>query len=250
MRRRPALLMIPTAVALGALLAGAGVPLAAGAPAPHRAEAAARVVEAPKPVADYLFEGNLRSSIKGAPALRSVGAGNKFLTMIVTGEGRTKVLSFPEGNGLALRTTGLVAADSYSVVLQIRLASAGVEEYARILNPTRAADDNDNGLYLLGDHLSWYDGGSTAGPGVVPARKYVEVAFTRSSTGSLRVYLNGRLDITSTDVDDQAVIQDGKLRFFVDNANGEDTAGLVSRIRVYRGVLSAAKVKKVYDAGH
>ncbi len=57
-------------------------------------------------------------------------------------------------------------------------------------------------------------------------------------------------DINYDDADFQAVIQDFKLRFFVDNGNGEESAGAVSRIRAYKGALSSKQVKKIYKKGH
>ena len=139
-----------------------------------------------------MFDGNLKSSVSGAPRLRNVGIGNVFHRDRVPGEGRTKVLKFPNGSGLKVHTKGLIPSSHYSVVMQFRLATAGTDVYARILNPTLPADDNDNGLYLYNNYLDWYDvTGFEGTEGTVTPEKYVEVAFTRNTDGKIRVYANG-----------------------------------------------------------
>src|SRR3954469_14051030 len=237
MRRTATRLLAPTATSL-CLLAAAALPLAAQADA--ASSTPTRAAGGPKLKADYMFDGNLKSSVSGAPRLRNVGIGNVFRRDRAPGEGRTKVLKFPNGSGLKVHTKGLVPSSHYSVVMQFRLATAGTDVYARILNPTLPADDNDNGLYLNNDFLDWYDGGDVEGTaGTVTSGKYVEVAFTRNTTGKIRVYVNGQPDITYADADAQAVIQNHLLRFFVDNDNDETSKGAVSRIRLYNDALTA-----------
>ena len=140
-------------------LAVAAVP-SDGAPAPHHARAAS----SPVLKADYRFDGNLKSSVKGAPRLRNVGAGNTFVKTRVPGEGRTTVLKFPFMNGVALDTDGLIPSGRYSVVMTFKLAGFGTTgSYYRVLNPTLPADDSDNGLYIYDNLMNWYDDGSNAG---------------------------------------------------------------------------------------
>jgi hypothetical protein len=202
--------------------------------------------------ADYRFEDNLKSAVPGAPRLRDVGDGNTFVQKRVPGEGRTTVLDFPQYNGLKLNTQGLIPSKSYSVVLTFKLASAGTDEYARVLNPTRPADDDDNGLYLYNNYMSWYDSpnGNTGTEGAVTPGEFVEVAFTRSTAGRIRVYVNGQPDIKYLETDGEAIIRDHNLRFFVDNSNDEASAGTVSRIRLWSGAISPQKVAKIYSQGH
>jgi hypothetical protein len=249
MRRNVTRFLAPTAAMLSILVAAATVPFAAEADAGHSTYA--RAGSGPKLKADYRFDGNLKSSVSGAPRLRNVGDGNGYVRSRVPGEGRTQVLKFPNGNGLKVHTKGLIPSNRYSVVMQFRLANAGVDGYSRILNPTLPADDNDNGLYEYGDYLTWYDEGSFDGtPGTVEAGKYIEVAFTRNSAGKIRVYINGQRDIPHADADKQAVIQNHLLRFFVDNSNDETSKGTVSRIRLWNDALTAKKVKRIYHQGH
>ena len=220
-----------------------------GAPAPHHARAGS----GPVLKADYRFDGNLKSSVKGAPNLRNVGSGNTFVRTRVPGEGRTKVLKFPFMNGVKLNTDGLIPSGRYSVVLTFKLADTGTDGYYRVLNPTLPADDNDNGVYVYGTGMVWYDNTTTSvdGPeGTLAPDKFVEVAFTRAGTGKVRVYVNGQPDITALDSNGQAVIQNHSLRFFVDNSNEEASAGKVARIRVWNDALSAKKVARIYNQGH
>ncbi len=236
-----------TATAACGLLTAATVPLAGAQAAPH-----ARAGSAPALAADYRFEGDLKSSVPGAPRLRDVGDGNTFVRTRVPGEGRTTVLKFPDGNGLKVDTGGLISSKHYSVVMTFRLNSAGTDEYARVLNPTLPADDNDNGLYLYSDYMTWYDAPSahTGVEGAVAPGEFVEVAFTRNTAGKIRVYVDGEPDFSYNDANAQAVIQSHSLRFFVDNSNDETSAGKVSRIRLWDGAISAKKVKRVYRQGH
>ena len=236
-----------TATAACALLTAASLSSAGAPGAPHERAGSAPVLKA-----DYRFNGNLKSSIKGAPRLRNVGEGNTFVVSRVPGEGRTKVLKFPNGNGLEVDTDGLVPSKRYSVVMTFKLASAGTDDYARILNPTLPADDNDAGLYLYNDYLLWYQatGGINGTEGRVTAGKFIEVAFTRSGGDRLRVYIDGQRDISYLDTEQFGVIQNHSLRFFVDNSNNETSAGKVARIRLWNDALSAKKVKKIYNQGH
>ena len=248
MRRTVTRLLAPTATTL-CLLGAAALPLAAQADA--ASTTSHRAGGGPKLKADYMFDGNLKSSVSGAPRLRNVGIGNVFHRDRVPGEGRTKVLKFPNGSGLKVHTKGLIPSSHYSVVMQFRLATAGTDEYARILNPTLPADDNDNGLYLYNNYLDLYDETDFQGTiGTVTPEKYVEVAFTRNTDGKIRVYANGEPDIRHADIDAQAVIQNHLLRFFVDNSNDETSKGAVSRIRLYNDALTAKKVKRIYQQGH
>jgi hypothetical protein len=252
--RAAKMMLLPVASTV-CLLAAAQPLSAQAAPVAGGAHAAAtssqRAGSGAKLKADYRFDGNLKSSVSGAPRLRNVGSGNSYRVERVPGEGRTKVLVFPKGNGLRVNTKGLIPSGHYSVVMQFRLVTAGTAVYARILNPTLAADDNDNGLYLYNKHLLWYDETGIVGkPGTVAAKKFVEVAFTRSTAGRIRVYVNGAPDISYADADSQGVIQDRLLRFFVDNSNDEASKGAVSRIRLYNDALRAKQVKKIYAQGH
>jgi hypothetical protein len=249
MRTNHPKLLSATATTLCVLVAVAAFPFTAAADG--ASSTPSRAVSGAKLKADYRFEGNLKSSVSGAPRLRNVGIGNIFHRERVPGEGRTRVLRFPNGSGLKVHTSGLIPSKHYSVVMQFRLATAGTDVYARILNPTLPADDNDNGLYLYNDHLIWYDEGDVEGSlGTVAPAKYVEVAFTRKTTGKLRTYVNGQPDITYTETDNQAVIQNHLLRFFVDNSNDESSKGAVSRIRLYNDALTAKKVARIYSRGH
>jgi hypothetical protein len=258
MRRTAVRPLVPAATLLCAMLAASSVPLAAQAADPARivssddtSSTSPRAASGPGLKADYKFEGSLTSSVKGAPRLRNVGKGNFFRRERVPGEGRTRVLVFPKGNGLKVQTKGLIPSKQYSVVMQFRLVTAGKDTYARVLNPTLPADDNDSGLYLYNRRLVWYDSGDNNGmPRTVAPKKYVEVAFTRNANGTIRVYVNGRPDISYADDDNQAVIQNHLLRFFIDNSNNEESKGAVSRIRLYNDALAAKRVKQIYNQGH
>jgi hypothetical protein len=76
--------------------------------------------------AEYRFQGDLASEVAGAPELANLGQGNRFAVERIDGLGRYPVLSFPEGNGLSLATTGLVDPTNNSVVMVFRFANTSV----------------------------------------------------------------------------------------------------------------------------
>lgn len=215
-----------TAAAACALLTVASLSSAGAPGSPHE-----RVGSATGLRADYRFDGNLKSSVKGAPRLHNLGDGNSFVISRVPGEGRTQVLKIPHGNGLEVDTGGLIPSKRYSVVMNFRLAGARTEAHGRIRNPA-------------------LPGGVDGTKGRVTAGKFVEVALTRSPGGRLRVYVDGRRDLSYLDTEGLGVVRHHRLRFFFDSSHADTSAGRVSRIRLWSDALSAKKVKKLYNQGH
>ena len=194
-------------------------------------------------VGDYRFQDTRSSLVGSAPALTDLGSGNAFATETVNGSSR-RVLTFPEGNGLQLATSGLVPSSTYSVVVLFRFAN--VSGYRRILDATNSTEDN--GLYSADGFLDFYDDNDSAnpdhqGPSAVFTNNpyaesaYAEVAFTRDPAKQVVGYFDGTQQFTYTDSLDQAALNTGSLIFFMDDlaVSGEASAGAVSRIQIYEG---------------
>jgi hypothetical protein len=193
-------------------------------------------------VGDYQFQGSRASSGPGA-ALIDVGGFNSFQQDTVMGVPR-QVLAFPQDSGVQISPTGLGGSTSpaYSAVTTFRLDT--VSGYVRILDPSNGT--NDFGFYTQNGYAR-YVGANVNYVGdnaVLADGAYATVAITsQPSPTRTRFYVNGSLQLDDTKT--EPVIAD-TLRFFKDNttggSTGENSAGAVSCIRVYSGVLTDAEV--------
>jgi hypothetical protein len=203
----------------------------------------------PPLVADYQFQGNLFSSVPGAPNLTDLGVGNGFASEN-TGPYATTVLTFPQGNGLMLNGASLLSdVFDYSFVIDMRLANVGgTPHYRRIYTINSMTDA---GLYAHDGKLDWYTGSANdEGPfGPLADNTYAEVALTGADDAhSQATYVNGV---------QQAVVNTVSTAshpsFFQDNTSGastgEESSGAVSRIRVYDGTLSPSDVSAIFGSG-
>jgi Concanavalin A-like lectin/glucanases superfamily len=208
-------------------------------------------------VADYQFQGNFSSSAGGAGPISPVG-GASFVNESV-GCKQAKVLNFSKGSGLQL-STPTFAAGGYSVVMLFRLAD--LSGYRRIFAPGTSGlvFSNDNGLYDHDAALTIYDNTFPPGsPGPAfsslespfESNTYAEVALTVPDSKSTVVtaYFNGKQ--VTENLSDTAAFNAGGMRFFKDNdgANGtEDSAGAVSRIRIFSGQLTPQEVASTFNS--
>jgi hypothetical protein len=187
---------------------------------------------------DDQMQGTRASSGPGA-ALTDLGAGNIFQTETVMGTSR-QVLAFPEDNGLRLNPTG-IADSTYSVVMTFRFSD--VADYARILDSTNAG--SDGGFYVHDGKADYYD--ATADPdhegSVVSPNAYATVAITQQyppAPALSSIYVNGSL---AGQAGTAFPVLADTLRFFRDDAStDEESAGAVSCVRVFSGVLSDSEV--------
>ena len=196
---------------------------------------------------DYRFQDSLSSSFAGPLPLSNIEIApccNAFATETVDGSA-TRVLTFPKRNGVSFTTTGQISSDAYSTVFKVRLGA--VTGYRRLLEAK--GDTTDRGLYYQDGLVNFFDDSINLGAGpVVLADEYAEIAFTRNDAKEVNVYVNGELRLTHDDPADHSKITAGVLRFFSDgtvDTFDEDSAGAVSRIRIYDGALSAAEVAAI-----
>jgi len=184
--------------------------------------------------ADYQFQ-NTRNSSVGASSLTDTGS-NTFQTDTVDGASRT-VLSFPFNNGLRLSSaTGQIPSNSYTIVMLFKVSS--VAGFVRLVDFKNRA--SDNGLYIDNGHLE-----SCTTCTNFSGNTYVQVVYTRNSSGTFAGYLNGVLQGQGPDVGNDLVIDGSNiLNFFQDDliAGNEASAGSVARIRLYDAPMSAGQV--------
>ncbi len=203
--------------------------------------------------ADYRFQNNYDSSVVTAPALTDLISPAQTCPAYCNTFGNdtvfnvsTPVLQFPQDNGLVLNpvNSGVLSNNGiYTIGVIFKFQT--LPSYRRIID--FKSGTADTGVYLSNGALVLYNS-ATSSSVTVTADNYVEVVITRDGSGMFHGYVNGKLYVTNDDSTNQYAVIDGNniLRFFQDNlsggATGEDSAGSVSRIRIYDGALTAEQV--------
>jgi len=196
-------------------------------------------------VGDYQLQGTRASSGAG-PSLTDINGPNSFQTDTVMGQPR-QVLTFPQGSGLQMSTTGLIPDDeAWSVVLTFRFDA--ISGFRRIVDNRDGM--SEEGLY---DHDSRLDIFELSSPfdnessdGVLTAGTYATVGLVTLTNGtpSIKGYVNGvPVAQVNSNPADRAILNN-TLRFFKDDGS-EESAGAVSCIRAYDGSLSDADVAAI-----
>lgn len=189
-------------------------------------------------VADYQFRDSLNSSVSNAPALTNLGS-NSFDNATIDDSTR-RALSFEPNNGVAITpTTGLLSGQSYSIVMLFSLANTfGNYRLLDFKNGT-----SNNGLYCSFDRVVFTDKGGSDNR-VLKSNNFVQLVMTRSTEGDVTVYVNGVRQFFFADTAGNATIgPNNTLRFFRDNTgDGEASAGIVARIRIYSAALSGSEI--------
>ncbi len=190
--------------------------------------------------ADYQFQGNLNSSVAGAPALANFGAGNAYASESINA-GAATVLTFPAGGGVSLPTaTTIIPAGVYSIAALVRLSDvSGYRKYVDFKNRT-----SDNGVYVLDGNLNFYNFATGAGAPIAN-NAWRTIVITRDAAGQVAGYVNGAPALGFADGSGAGVVDAANvLNFFFDDAvtGTEQSAGAVARIQVYDNALSATEV--------
>ena len=189
-------------------------------------------------VGDYRFQNTLASSLGAGAPLTDVGPGtNSYATEDVAGTSRT-VLRFPKGNGVRFGTASEL--EEYTLVILMRFASMQTD-YARVTDTSSRAQDE--GLYFFRGNVEFYP--FPSGSAAIADDDWVEVALTRDSLGAGKVYVNGELDSSFDDAATQYARVTDSINFFIDDLEetpDEDSAGAVSRIRIFDGALTADEI--------
>ena len=189
--------------------------------------------------ADYQFQGNLNSSVAGAPPMTNLtgGGANSFATDVIDGYTRP-TLRFPSNSGLAVSIAGgLIPNTSYTIVILFRFDQ--VSGFRRI-----ASFDNrltDNGAYIQDGRLEFEN---TANPPFDP-NTYIQVAIVRDASGTIRGYRDGILRVNQNDGGTFEISGANVLSFFQDDIEfpGEASAGNVARVRLYDAPMTTVQVQ-------
>ena len=190
--------------------------------------------------ADYRFANSLADSVGAAAELSAIGAdATAFIDEAVLGQTRP-VLRFDRGSGLALTPASVVVGSEYTIELVFRFDR--LDGWAKIVDFNDATEDC--GLYSLDGRMDFWP--ITTGFGAaLEADSYAHVVLTRDATGTVVAYVNGNRQLSFHDTGDIAVVDaNDTLRLFSDDTTtpDEDSAGAVSRIRLYDGPLTASEV--------
>jgi hypothetical protein len=194
-------------------------------------------------IGDYQLQGTKESSGPGS-SLGGVNDVGTFQTENVMGATR-QVLAFAQGTGLSTQAATIPSTNS--VVLTFRLLDD--TGYNRILDWSAGTDDN--GFYDRSRKASYYRTGGEAvdsAATVFGSNTYSTLAVTMlSGTSPLtRAYVNGTQVLQSPHSEPPI---GGYLHFFVDNSSGgntgEESAGAVSCIRIYSGILTDAEIAAI-----
>jgi hypothetical protein len=197
--------------------------------------------------ADYQFHNNRASSVPGAPDLVDLGGGNAFATESVGGCA-TRVLTFPQGNGLQGDTSSVVPSSLETIVLDFRFAD--VSSYRRLIAGANGPLA-DTGLYVHNGKLDWYDASEAVpdneGAPAIAANDHVEVSLIQKvhpmGMDQLIGFVNGVQQF-----DYRSMFRVGlQPILFQDEAN-EESAGAVSRVRIYDNGVTPAEVGDIYNA--
>lgn len=189
-------------------------------------------------VADYRFQDDTESNLAGlpSPTLPFVTPHCGFFGEDVLGHGTRRVHSYCLHQGLSLPMNH-VDPGGWSVVFLARVLFA--DGYRRLLDTSEGS--RDSGLYTVGGRLVFYPVASDPLPTLLPGA-YHQVAITRdAATRRVAVYVDGVRRLAFDDAADLARVTGWTGRLFLDD-NGEDQSGIVARLRVWDGALSADEV--------
>jgi Tol biopolymer transport system component len=194
--------------------------------------------------ADYQFQGNLDSSVAGAPAMQNLtgaAGANSFQNDTVDGYSRQS-LRFPKDSGVSVNTAGLIPNDAYTAVILFRMDE--LDGYRRIIDAMGGLQDNCGG-YI---NNSRFDGESQTNTNANPIlwpQLYTQVVIVREASGRVRAFREGRVKLDVANDSGCFQISSNLLRFFQDDteAGGEASAGNVARIRLYDAPMTDSQVR-------
>ncbi len=190
--------------------------------------------------ADYQLMDSFESATSGVPALTPLGPVT-FGDGTVDGVSR-RVLNFAVNDGVSLSPfSSVVSGSSYSIVALF--AFNEVSRWRRILDFKNAT--SDTGLYSYQGALNFYNEALGPGAPIAPGA-FVQVVLTRDSAQNVAGYVDGISQFNFVDATSLALVDSvNVLRFFRDEDPifpGEASPGVLARLRVYEGALTASEV--------
>lgn len=198
--------------------------------------------------ADYRFENSFKSAVSGVPRLDPVGPPRmcppcaKFKKTKVRGK-RQGVWKWPARDGLRLRRSTKATGGSkgtYTIAMLVKLNA--VDGYRKLVDFSDLVEDE--GLYDDDGELDAYDLGGDSDV-VLRARRWHQIVWSRNSSGRVKGFVDGTLEVTALDPDEYQVAGDANvLHFLVDDAFGsESTGGMIARMRIFDDALKSKRIK-------
>jgi hypothetical protein len=141
-----------------------------------------------------------------------------------------------------------VNSTNYSILMDFSLSQ--LDGYRKIIDFKDRT--SDNGLYNYEKQLSFYPG--TTGGNSFTVDTPVRLILTRnSSTSTVAGYVNGMLKMSFTDLSNLATFSEPNsiMHFFRDDTarSGEASGGLLTKLAIYDGALSAQDASDLGGAG-
>lgn len=191
--------------------------------------------------ADYQFQGNLNSSVAGAPAMTNLtgsGGANSFSADTVDGYARQS-LRFPFNSGVTVTTNGVIPNNTYTAVILFRFDQ--LTGFRRVFDATNGTLDQCGG-YVFDSRFEFE---TTTNNSILFPNLYVQGTIVREASGRVRVYRDGFLKVDVTNDSGCFAISNNLLRFFQDDTlqPTEASAGNVARIRLYDAPMTDAQVR-------
>lgn len=185
---------------------------------------------------DYQLNGSLADSL-GGPSLVANGG-----TLNPTN------YSFGANQGLSL-SNGFTNTADYSIAATFDLTT--LSGYRRLIDFKNLA--SDTGLYNLNTSLNFYNVTTGAAGAFAPNVDALLVITRDAGTNAFVGYVNGIQQIAFTDSSSLAVFSapNNIAHFFIDDVvvPNEASAGVVDRIRIYNGALTATEVSALQTGG-
>ena len=206
-------------------------------------------------MATYEFSNSFAASQPGMAAVQPVDplGQNQFRAETVFGQPDT-VYRFqgdasPATNqgGLLLNTAGMIPVNDYSIEMVISMDQTS--SWRRILGVSDRTVDT--GFYVYNGHLQVYPD-TGVGPNPFNAGTWHHIILSVAPSGTIRGYIDGLTDLTSTASVMNITSPTGTLDFFLDNAAGgptpnEYSSGSIARLRVYQGALTENEALSLFN---
>jgi hypothetical protein len=173
---------------------------------------------------------------------------------LVAGGGSLSAAGYSFGANQGLTLSNSINPSSYSIFLDFTYTNPNITPsfgpYSKILDFKNRT--TDSGFYYKAGALNFYDAtksGSAAdiATGITPiaANAPLKLALTRDASGQTAAYLNGVQQFSFADTNGDSIFfppVSSIINFFNDDAvtSVETSSGLISRISIYDGALSAA----------
>jgi hypothetical protein len=182
---------------------------------------------------------------------------------LVAGGGSLSAAGYSFGANQGLTLSNSINPSSYSIFLDFTYTDPNITPsfgpYSKILDFKNLT--TDSGFYYKSGALNFYDAsksGSAAdiATGITPiaANAPLKLALTRDASGQTTAYLNGVQQFSFADTNGDSIFfppVSSIINFFNDDAttNVETSSGLIARISIYDGALSATDASTLTGGG-